>query len=71
MKGTNGPGAKEIAWKPQPVCENLKKVIRSKSKEATFWNAQAGGKVKGTNRLGAKENRLETATSAWKLQGNP
>ena len=35
------------------------------------WNAKANRKVKRTNGLGAKESRLETTTSVWKLDENP
>ena len=62
---------KKIAWKPQPACGNPKEILRSKRKEPRSWNAQPDREVKGTNRLGAKESRLETATNVWKLQGNP
>ena len=40
-------------------------------KVPSSWEAQALGKVKGTDRLIAKESRLETAASVWKLKENP
>ena len=39
--------------------------------EPRSWDAQVGRKVHGTNRLGAKESRLETTTSVWKPDENP